>query len=142
MILLDVGGQVVVLGLHVGEAVDAGDDHGGVLAQAVQNDAQGLGAHLVGVQGDLDGALGGSEGLVACQEGEALGLLLQKPRAQVAVADADLALVRDGAGDAERLQAHANAARGLGGGLDALLHGDGGAQLIGPLRVLEADGLR
>ena len=57
------------------------------------------------------------------------------------MADADLALVRDGAGDAEGLQAHADAAGGLGGGLDAFLHGDGRAQLIGPLRVFEADGL-
>ena len=65
-----------------------------------------------------------------------------RARAQVAVADADLALVRDGAGDAEGLQAHADAAGSLGGALDAFLHGDGGAQLIGPLRVLEADGLR
>ena len=57
------------------------------------------------------------------------------------MADADLALIRDGAGDAEGLQAFADAAGGVGGGLNALLHGDGGAELIGPLRVFEADGL-
>mgnify|MGYP002508878597 CR=1 FL=1 len=35
-------GTVVKLGLHIGEAVDAGDNLGGVLAQAVEDDAQGF----------------------------------------------------------------------------------------------------
>ena len=41
---------------------------GGVLAQAVQDNAQGVLAHLVGVAGDADGAFGGGKGLVAGQE--------------------------------------------------------------------------
>ncbi len=61
---LKLAGVVVELGLDVGEAVDAGDDLGGVLAKAVQDDAQRLLAGLVGVVGDADGALGGREGLV------------------------------------------------------------------------------
>ena len=51
-------GGVVELGLHVGEAVDAGDDLGGVLSEAVENHAEGLLAHLVGHFGDLDRSLG------------------------------------------------------------------------------------
>ena len=98
-------------------------------------------ADLVGVARDADGALRRGEGLVAGQEGEALGLLVQQHGAQVAVAQADLALVRDGAGDAEGLQALADAGSGLGGGLYVLLERDGGAQLVGPLGVLKGDGL-
>ena len=41
----------------------------------------------------------------------------------------------------EGLQALADALGGLGGGLDALLQRDGRAQGVGPLGVLEADGL-
>jgi hypothetical protein len=44
---------------------------------------------------------------VAGQEGEALGLVIQQHGRQIAVAQADLAVVRDGAGDAEGLQAFA-----------------------------------
>ena len=51
------------------------------------------------------------------RKAEALGLLAQQHRAQVAVAQADLALIGDGAGDAEGLQALADALGGLGGGL-------------------------
>ena len=36
---LQLAREVVELGLHIGEAVDAGDDLGGVLAQAVEDDA-------------------------------------------------------------------------------------------------------
>ena len=61
---VELAGVVVELGLHIGEAVDAGDDLGGVLAQAVQDDAQGLLAGLVGVADDADRALSGGEGLV------------------------------------------------------------------------------
>ena len=87
----------------------------GVLAQAVQDDAQGLFADLVGGAGDADGALGGGKGLVAGQEAEALGLFAQQHRAQVAVAEAHLALIGDGAGDAEGLQALADGFGGIGG---------------------------
>ena len=44
LVLLDdlqLAGVVVELGLHIGKAVDPGDDLSGVLAQAVQNDPQG-----------------------------------------------------------------------------------------------------
>ena len=138
---VQLAGAVVELGLDVGEAVDAGDDLGGVLAQAVQDDAQGLGAGLVGVADDADGALGGGEGLVAGQEGEALGLVPQQHGGQVAVAQADLAVVGDGAGNAEGLQADADGLGGLGGGGAALLDGDGGAHDVGPAGVLKGDGL-
>src|SRR5699024_1648362 len=48
-------GVVVELGLHVGEAVDPGDDLSSVLAQAVQDNPQGLLTGLVGAAGDADG---------------------------------------------------------------------------------------
>ena len=63
----------VVLSLNIGEAVDTGNDVSCILAQAVQDDAQGGLADLVCGAGDADGTLSSSEGLVACQESEAGG---------------------------------------------------------------------
>ena len=40
--LLEFAGEVVELGLHKGEAVDAADDHGSVLTQTVEDATQGL----------------------------------------------------------------------------------------------------
>ena len=78
---------------------------------------------------------------MASQERETLSFLVQQHRAQIAVADTDLTLIRDGTGDAERLQAAANAAGRVGGGLYAFLERDGRAQFIRPLDVFKADGL-
>ncbi len=71
---VQLAGVVVELGLDIGEAVDAGDDLGGVLAEAVQDDAQGLFAGLVGVLDDADGAFSGGEGLVAGEEGRSTSI--------------------------------------------------------------------
>ena len=54
-------GEIVKLGLYVCEAVDAADDHGSVLAQAVEDGAEWFLAHFVGHLGDLDGTLCGSK---------------------------------------------------------------------------------
>ena len=105
---LQLAGGEVVVGLDVGEAVDTADDLGSVLAQAVQDDAQGLFADLVGGTGNADSALSGGEGLVASQESEAVGVLMQQHGTQVAVAQTDLALLSDRAGDGESLEALAN----------------------------------
>ncbi len=74
----------------------------------------------VGRPGDSNGALGRSKGLVAGQKGKALGLVAQKHGAQVAVAQADLAVLGHGAGDAERLQADADGLGSLGSRLNTL----------------------
>ena len=129
MVFLHVSRQVVILGLHIGEAVDAADDHGSVLAQTVQDDAQGVLANLVGIAGNADSAFRGSKGFVASEEREALGLLVQQHRAQIAVAQTNLTLVSDGTGDAERLQTFADAGGRFRSGLNALLQRDGSAQL-------------
>ena len=57
------------------------------------------------------------------------------------MADTNLTLVSYGAGDAERLQAFADALGSFGSSLYVLLKRDGGAQFIGPLCVFKADGL-
>ena len=72
---------------------------------------------LLAVLGDADGALGSGEGLVACQEAEALGLVPQQHGAQVAVAQAHVALLSHGAGHAESLQANADGLSSVGSGL-------------------------
>ena len=139
---LDLLGLVVERRLDVREAVDAADDVRGVLAEAVQDDAEVRLADLVRVEGDLDRAFRGGERLVAREEREALGRVVKEHRAEVAVSAADLAVLRDGAGDAERLEPDAD----LGGGVlrlhAALLHRHRGAHRVGPLGVLETDRLR
>ena len=134
-------GFEVVVCLHIGEAVDAADDIGGILAKAVQDDAQGLFAGLVGGAGNADSALGGGEGFMPGQEGEALGLVAQKHGAQVAVAQAHLALLGHRAGHSKGLQPLADGGGAVGGAFQAALHGNGGAEGIGPHGVVEADGL-
>ena len=78
---------------------------------------------------------------MAGQESEALGFLVQQHGAQVAVADTDLALIRNRTGNAEGLQGGADPLGGFRSVLRAFLDGDSGAQFIGPLYILEADGL-
>ena len=134
-------GEVIELGLNIGEAVDAGDDLRGVLAQTVENDAQRLLAGLVGVLHDTDGALCGGEGFVTGEEGEALGLLAQQHRAEIAVTETDLAVFGNAAVDAEGLQTLADLPGGFCGGLHAGLEGDGSADRVSPAGVFEADGL-
>ena len=68
--LQGLGGDIV-LGLHIGEAVDTGNDVSGILAQAVQDNTQGGLADLVCSAGNANGTLSSSKGLVACQESEA-----------------------------------------------------------------------
>ena len=43
-------GVRIKLGLNVGQAVDTGDDHSGILAKTVQDNAKGLNSYLVCVQ--------------------------------------------------------------------------------------------
>ena len=138
---LELAREVVELGLHVGEAVDAGDDLSGVLAEAVQDDAQRRLAGLVGVEGQLDGALSSGEGLVTGEEREALGVVGQEHGAQVAVAQTDLAVLGDGARDGEGLDTLTDDGGSLRGGPGALLDGQRAAQGVSPLSVLERDGL-
>ena len=118
---------VVELGLHIGEAVDPADDLSRVLAQAVEDDPQGLLPGAVGRTGNADGALCCGKGLVTSQESKALGLVPQEHRAQVAMAQAHLPVFSHGARDAEGLQANADGLCCLGSSLHALLDGDGGA---------------
>ena len=131
----------IVIGLHIGEAVDARNDVGRVLAETVEDDAQRLLADLVRRAGDADGALRRGKGFMSGEEAEALRLLAQQHRGEVAVAEADLAAFGDGAGDAEGLQADADGFGHFGRVGHALLERDGHAEGVGPGRVVERDGL-
>ena len=105
------------------------------LPRPFRDNPQGLLTGLIGRPGNTDGALSGGEGLVAGQEGEALGLIPQQHGAQVAVAQTHLAVFRHGAGDAEGLQAHADQLGSLGCGLDSGLQRDGRAHGISPAGI-------
>ena len=78
---------------------------------------------------------------MSCQEAEAVGILFQQHLAQIAVAQAYLTGIRNGAGDTECLQALADGGCGFCGLAAALLDGDGSAYGVSPACVLEADGL-
>ena len=132
---------IVKLGLHVREPVDAGDDVRGILAEAVQADAEILFADAVGRLGNTDGAFSGGKGFVTGQEAEAFRFIAQEHGGQVAVAQAHLAFIRNGAGNAEGLKAFSDGFSGVGGLRAALLNGDGGSHHIGPAGVFKRDGL-
>ncbi len=132
---------VVELSLYVGEAVDATDDHGSILAQTVQNDAERLLAHLVCHLSNLDGSLGSRERLVTGKEGKALCLLTKQTGCQVSVSDTYLAVVGNRTGDAEALQTDTDSLGSLGSILHALLDSDGCTADVCPLGILETDAL-
>ena len=62
--LQGLGGDIV-LGLHIGEAGETGNDVSCILAQAVQDNTQGGLADLVCSAGDADSTLSSRKGLVA-----------------------------------------------------------------------------
>ena len=75
------------------------------------------------------------------EEAEALGLLREEHFAEVAVAEADLSVIGDGAGDAEGLEADADGGSSVGSLGAAALDSDGAADGVSPDGVLKADGL-
>ena len=75
------------------------------------------------------------------EECEALGLIAQQHCAEVAVAEADLAVVSDGAVEAEALKADADVLCSFGSVLCAGLDCDSRADTVCPADVLKADGL-
>ncbi len=133
--------EIVKLRLHIGEAVDSGNDLRSVLAEAVEDNAQGLLTHLVGVSDDTDSALSRRKGLVACEEGKALGFIGKQHSCEVAVSETDLAVFGNGAVDAEALETDADILGSLLSVLCACLQSDGSADAISPAYVLKADGL-
>ena len=138
---LQLAGEVIKLSLNIGEAVDTGDDLGSILAEAVQDNTKRLRANLVCLISDTDCTLSCSEGLVASQECEALGVLFQEHLAEVAMAKTYLTAVSNGTGDAEGLKAFADCGSSLVSLAAVLLDSDGSAYGVCPLRVLEADRL-
>ena len=132
-------GEVVKFRLHIGEAVDAGNNHGSVLAQAVQDDAQGIFAYFVCHFSDFDSAFSCGEGFVSCQEGKALRLFAEEACGEVAVPESYFAVVCHGTGDAECLQAFANGFSSVGSVLATFLEGNGSPYDVCPFGVLETD---
>ena len=132
---------IVHLGLHIGEAVDAADDEGRVLAEPVEYDFEGLFADFVCGLRDADCTFRRGERLVTREERKALGFLSQKHCGEVAVPEADRALFRNGAGDAETLQTDAYGFRRVRGVLAAFLYRDGAPDGVCPHRVFERYGL-
>ena len=78
---------------------------------------------------------------MTCEEAEALRLLGEEHLSEVAVAEADLAVFGDGAGDAEGLETDADSGGGVRSLDSAALYCDGAADGVCPNSVIEADGL-
>ena len=71
-------GVRIILSLNKSKSVDTGDDLSSVFSKTVQDNAERFLTNFVSFLSDTDSALCCCEGLVACQECEALGILLQK----------------------------------------------------------------
>ena len=102
---------IIVLGLHIGEAVDPRNDESRVLAETVQNDFKRGLSDLVRRFGDTDGAFRRRERFVPREKTETFGFFGKEHRREVAVAETDLALIRDRTGNTETLQADAERRR-------------------------------
>ena len=134
-------GRIIEFGLHISKAVDTRDNQRGVLAQAVQDNAQRRPANLIRHFRDFDGAFGRRERLVSGLERKASGFFTQQAGREVAVTDAHLTVVGHRAGDAKCLQPFADGLGSFGSRLAALFDGDGRTYDISPFRILETDGL-
>ena len=132
----------VVIRHDIREAVDAADDLGSVLAEAVEDDAQRVLANLVCRLGDADSTLSSCEGLVTCEECEAASVLGEEHSAEVAVAETDLAVVSNRTRYAESLEAFADSLSGISSLRAALLDGDCSTERIRPFCILECDRLQ
>ena len=138
---LDGIGVRIILCLNIGEAVDTGNDLRRVFSKSVQDDAQRLLTNLVCIGRNCDCTLGSRKGLMACEEAEALGLLIQQSCAQSSMSKANLTGVCDRARDAECLKAFADCLSRVGCLAAALLDRDCGTCDVCPACVLEADRL-
>ena len=112
---LDGFGIRIEFGFDIGETVDSGNDISCVLAETVEYNAKRLYANLVCVQRDLDGAFCGGKGFVAGEEAEAARFFGKEPLAEVAVAETDLAVFGNGAGNAEGLKSDTDRGSRIGG---------------------------
>ncbi len=139
--LLNRVGVRIVLGLHMGETVDTGNDLGSVLAETVEDNAERLLANLVRLLGDTDRALSSRERLVTCKECEAVRLLLEEHLAEVTVSKTDLTGVGNGARDTESLKALTDRCSSVGSLAAVLLDRDRSAYGVSPASVLKADRL-
>ncbi len=133
--------EIVELGLYIGKSVDTADDHSSVFAQTVQDAAERVLTHLVRHLGNLDSTLSGCEGLVACQESEALGLLAQQTGSQITVTNTYLAVVSHRTRDTEGLQTDTDSLGSVSGVLAAFLQRDSGTYYVSPLGVLKTNTL-
>lgn len=132
---------VVELGLHIREPVDAGDDVGGRPCRGRSGRRGGPACGRGWRTWRCRWRLRRRQRIRGRQEAEAFRFVAQEHGGQVAVAQAHLAVVGHGAGNAEGLEPFADGFSGVGGLRAALLDGDGGAHHIGPAGVFKGDRL-
>ena len=133
--------RVIILGLYISKAVDAGNDLCSILAKTVQDDTELVLADLVGRLSDTDCTLSSCEGFVASEECEAASIFRQKHGSQIAMAKTYLAVVSNGTRNTESLEAFTDSLCSISSLRAALLDSDCCAQRISPASILKADRL-
>ncbi len=134
-------GVRIEFGLYVGETVDTGNDHSGVFAETVQDNAKGIDSDFVGVQCDFDSALCGCEGFVTGKEAETLGFFGKKHFAEVTVAKTYFSVLGNRAGNAERLKTYTDFSSGVSGFFATGFDGNGSTDGVCPNCVFKANRL-
>ena len=78
---------------------------------------------------------------MTCQECEALCILFEEHLAEVTVAETNLTLIGNRAGDAESLKAFTDSSSSVSSSCAALLYSDSAAYSVSPLSVFKTDRL-
>ena len=139
--LFEFTGEVIELGLYIGETIDTADNHCSVFSQTVKNNTERFLTYFISHLSDFNSAFSGSERLMSCQESEALGLFAEQTCSEVTVTDTYFTIVGYRTRNAECLQSDTDSFGCVSRVLATFLEGDSGAYYVSPFSVLEADAL-
>ena len=132
---------VIIFCFDISKSVDTCDDLSSVFSKTVQDNTQRFLTYTVCFFSDTDRALSSSEGLVTCQECEALGILFQKHFAQVSMSQTYFTLVCYRTRNTEGLKSLTDCSCSLRCFAAAFFDRDCSAYGVSPFCVFEADRL-
>ena len=138
---MKLAGVVIIVCFNKGEAVDAGDNVSGIFAESVKDDLKRSLANLVCGFCNSDCTFGSGKTFVACEKCKALCVFVQQHCTEIAVAEADFALVRNRTGDTERLKTLSDVLCGFGCIFCACLDCDRSTDGVCPNCIFKSNGL-
>ena len=94
----------IILCLNKSKSVNSGNNLCSVFSKTVQNNSERFLTNLVCLLCNTDSAFSGCEGLMSCQETEAVGILFQKHLSKVSVSKTNLTGICYGTGNTEGLK--------------------------------------